>query len=103
MQPEVSPLPTLSNSTEHRASLYSMAAAAAGVSLMALASSAEAKVVITTHISIPVTGTVSLDLNHDGISDIALHMGGYQPLGFRSTYLSARGSLTGNGILGRKE
>jgi hypothetical protein len=56
---------------------YSMAAAAAGVSLMALAAPAEGKVVITTHINIPVTSTVSLDLNHDGVADIQIGICGY--------------------------
>ena len=57
---------------EHHTIAYSMAAAAAGVSLMALAAPAEGKVVITTHINIPVTSTVSLDLNHDGVADIQI-------------------------------
>jgi hypothetical protein len=97
---------------EHRSMAYSMAAAAAGVSLMALAAPAEGKVVITTHINIPVTSTVSLDLNHDGVADIQIGICGYSagnfdcssrfPLGAYSTNLSAKG-LHGGGILDSKQ
>ena len=68
MQPHDAPSKsTQVGALEHRSMAYSMAAAAAGVSLMALAAPAEGKVFITTHINIPVTSTVSLDLNHDGV------------------------------------
>ena len=76
---------------------YSKVAAAAGVSLLALAAPAEGKVVITTHINIHVTETVSLDLNHDGVPDLEFTRGGYSAenfcgvfLGFYSTCLSAK-------------
>jgi hypothetical protein len=60
---------TLPETLEHRLRSYSMAAAAAGVGLLALAHPADAEVVIT-HKVIPVTGTaVSIDINHDGIAD----------------------------------
>lgn len=106
--------PTLfgnSGTLEHRTTTYSIAAAAAGVSLLALAAPAEGKVVITTHISIQVTSTVSLDLNHDGVPDIEFikcgyHSGGTNcpnlPLGAYSTHLSANG-LNGGGILDSKQ
>jgi|HubBroStandDraft_5_1064220.scaffolds.fasta_scaffold48282_2 hypothetical protein len=97
---------------EHRSISYSMAAAAAGVSLMALAAPAEGKVVITTHINIPVTSTVSLDLNHDGVADIQIGICGYSaghfdcssrfPLGAYSSNLSAK-ALHGGGILDSKQ
>ena len=58
---DASPKSTQIGTLEHRTMAYSMAAAAAGVSLMALATPAEGKVVITTHINIAVTSTVSLD------------------------------------------
>lgn len=98
---------------EQRTKSYSMAAAAAGVSLLALAAPAEGKVVITTHISIPVTGTVNIDFNHDGVADLELKMCGYSaghflcyssafPLGAYSTNLSAR-PLNGGGILQKKQ
>lgn len=58
---------------EKSLSAYTVAAAAAGVSLLALASSAEAKVVYTpAHIRIPINGApILLDLNHDGIADFS--------------------------------
>lgn len=58
---------------EKSLSAYASAAAAAGVSLLTLASSASAKIVYTpTHTSIPEKGYVSLDLNHDGIADFII-------------------------------
>jgi hypothetical protein len=56
---------------EKRLSAYAAAAAAAGVSLLALAPPGEAKIVYTpAHISITVNGKpVPLDLNHDGVTD----------------------------------
>ena len=58
---------------EKSLSAYAVAAAAAGVSLFALASSAEAKVIYTpAHTMIPINGApVLLDLNHDGIADFS--------------------------------
>jgi len=106
------PKSTQVGTLEHRTRAYSMAAAAAGVSLMALAAPAEGKVVITTHISIPVTSTVSLDLNHDGVADIEIGICGYSaghfdctsrfPLGAYSSNLYAK-ALQGGGILDSKQ
>jgi hypothetical protein len=61
----------LSESIHHQLNMYALAAGAAGVSLVALAQLAEANIVYTSsHIHInPKTGTVWLDLNHDGIRD----------------------------------
>src|SRR5690242_14318778 len=94
---------------DQRTNSYSKAAAAAGVSLLALAVPTEAKVVITTHINIPVTETVLLDLNHDGVSDVEFIKCGYHSgnfcsffLGAYSTYLSAR-PLHGGGILEKRQ
>lgn len=63
-----------------RMKLYSLAAAAAGVSMLALSPSADAKVVITnTNIQIPLCVelspcSVSIDLNGDGIKDVKLSL-----------------------------
>jgi hypothetical protein len=59
---------------EKSLSAYAVAAAAAGVSLLAMARSAEAKIVYTAaKVSIPVNGgPVLLDLNHDGVADFTL-------------------------------
>jgi hypothetical protein len=79
-----------------------MAAAAAGVSLVALTPPAEAKVVITTHINIAITNTTSIDLNHDGIADLTFTLGGYNhALGAYSTYLNVAG-LNGGGVVEKK-
>jgi hypothetical protein len=62
---------SLSALNEHRLHLYSTAAVAAGVSMLALTPSSEAKVVITRkNIQIHVGHLLSIDLNHDGISDL---------------------------------
>jgi hypothetical protein len=66
---------TLPQTIDHRAKLYSLAAAAAGVSLLVLAQPAEATVVITVkNIPVPVLSHVSIDLNHDGVSDFSFYL-----------------------------
>jgi hypothetical protein len=51
---------------------YATAATAAGVGL--LAQTAEAKIIYTpANVSIPTTGNVIVDLNHDGVADFALY------------------------------
>jgi len=64
----------LGNEFEKRLSSYAGSAVAAGVGLLAMAKSADAKVVYTpAHIEIPVSDTqkVPLDLNHDGKVDFS--------------------------------
>lgn len=53
---------------DHRMKVYSLAAAAAGVSMLALAQPVEGKVIVTKK-NIPINGPVSIDLNKDGIAD----------------------------------
>lgn len=60
---------TVLENLEQRANLYSIAATAAGVTMLALTQPADAKVVIT-NTNIPVHGLTSLDLNNDGIPDL---------------------------------
>lgn len=60
---------TLPENFNRHVNAYSVAALAAGVSIMALAQPAEGKVVITNK-TIPVDGTVFLDLNNDGVADL---------------------------------
>ena len=64
----------LRSDTEKSLMAYVCAAAATGVSLLAMTTSADAEVVYTeAHIVIPVNGgPVTLDLNHDGVGDFAL-------------------------------
>ncbi len=64
----------LCSGLEKSLSAYTSAAMAAGVSLLAMTKSAEAKVVYTpTHTNIPINngGSVLLDLNHDGVPDFS--------------------------------
>jgi hypothetical protein len=69
----------LSESTNLRLDMYALAACAAGVGVLALAPSAEAKIVYTqTWVEIPPRQTLSLDLNHDGASDFKLSNMFYQ-------------------------
>jgi len=64
----------LSPELERALSSYTSAALAAGVGLMAIAKSAQAKIVYTpAKVPIPVDGgAVFLDLNHDGVADFVL-------------------------------
>jgi hypothetical protein len=85
---------TLSETLEHRLRSYSMAAAAASVSMLALAHPAEAEVVIT-HKVIPVNnGTVSIDINHDGIADFQL-----SELGSNGSLFLRVAPLTGGAVV----
>jgi len=63
----------LSENMEKSLTAYCAAAAAAGVSLLALVPAAEAKIIYTpTHIKIPVNGgPVSIDLDNDGDKDFS--------------------------------
>jgi hypothetical protein len=58
---------------DHRLNLYSLAASAAGVSVLALAPPAQARIVFTpAHIKITPNHKLAIDLNHDGIKDFEL-------------------------------
>ena len=64
---------TLSQTINHHLNLYSLGAAAAGVSMLALAQPAEGEVVVTkTNIHINFGDQASIDLNNDGINDFTL-------------------------------
>jgi len=94
----------LSVALEKRLSAYASAAAAAGVGLVALASSAEAKIVYTpANINIPPRGgRVLLDLNHDGNADFSFS-NGWNSLGSHTTlpFLKAGGENQANEVWGR--
>jgi hypothetical protein len=61
---------TLPDSVHERLNKYALAASAAGVSILALGQSAEARVVYTpTHRWLPLNQYHHLDLNHDGVND----------------------------------
>jgi hypothetical protein len=98
---------TLSETTDHRMKLYAVAAAAAGVSMLALAQPADAEVVITRkNIPIPLgsydTGTfpVPIDLNHDGINDFSFSLSSFAYHSFDAA-LEVR-ALTGGEVVGNE-
>jgi hypothetical protein len=58
---------------QHRLNLYALAAGAAGVSMIALATPSEAEVIYTpAHASLGCKGTYGIDLNQDGVADFTL-------------------------------
>jgi len=64
---------TFSDSFRHRLNMYTLAASAAGVGMLALAQPAEAKVIYTkTHKVIAGADQYYLDLNHDKITDFTI-------------------------------
>ena len=63
----------LSESLHRQLNSYALAASTAGVGLLALGQSAEAKVVYTpAHKWLPINKNFYLDLNHDGVNDFQL-------------------------------
>jgi hypothetical protein len=86
----------LASRLDKRLLAYSAAATAAGVGLLAMTQSAEAKIVYTAaNVTIPVNGgLVPLDLNNDGVPDFGFSLGQYSggrrfPLGFFAASLAA--------------
>jgi hypothetical protein len=80
---------------------YCLAATAAGVATLALAEPADAKVVITTNINIPISGVTQVDLNHDGVEDITFSTFRTGCHGCSTTDLYARGAIAGNEVQGK--
>jgi hypothetical protein len=63
----------LSPSVDSQVAMYALVASAAGVGVLALAQSAQAKIVYTkTHVVIGTNHIYELDLNHDGIADFKI-------------------------------
>jgi hypothetical protein len=95
---------TVSPATYHQLKMYALAANAAGVSLLVLAQSTEAKIVYTAaHRVIRANSAFQLDLNHDGTTDFLIQQVGYcnsdSCYGFQR-YLLAKGTF-GNVVQGR--
>jgi hypothetical protein len=67
---------------------YCIAAATAGVGMLALTQSADAKVIIVNR-SIPIGGNLNLDLNNDGIADVNFSLFSTQAHYFRAASLDA--------------
>jgi hypothetical protein len=64
----------LSESTDGQLNMYTLAASAAGVGLLALAMPSEARIVYTpAHKTIRPNSRLGIDLNHDGLIDFAIH------------------------------
>src|SRR5579863_1553594 len=86
---------TLSDSLQRHLNAYALAASAAGVGVLTLAQSSQAKIVYTpAHVTIGYGGvhTFSLDLNHDGIADFALDASAVGPSYSLNAYAYPRGS-----------
>jgi hypothetical protein len=89
----------LSDLTNRHLNLYSLAASAAGVSVFALASPAQAKIIYTPAHERIVQDT-PVDLNHDGINDFALNPGSGTNGGFSFRYLAGFASRHKNALVG---
>ncbi len=106
MQRNLSADHALPETINDRMKLYSVAAAAAGVSILALAQPAEAEMIVTKR-SLPIIheSPVSLDLNKDGIADFQFSLFTYRDVGRYSTRasLNMRALTRGAVIASRKE
>jgi hypothetical protein len=93
----------LSESVLRRLNMYARAAGAAGVGILALAQSAEAKIVYTkTHQVIGTNGIYNLDLNHDGVVDFLILESGYATFnGTRASNTLLAKEALGNAVEGR--
>jgi hypothetical protein len=87
---------------DHRVKLYSLSAAAAGVSVLALTQASVGEVVITKkNIPLNTGGPVSIDLNKDGLADFQFSITSYRTT--RSSHLHLRETvkpLTHGGLIG---
>jgi hypothetical protein len=91
----------LSTAFDNNLSVYSLAAVAAGVSMLAAAAPAEGKVVVTTKtIHLPLNQIVSLDLNRDGVTDFQFNLS-YELLACDGGGSLAMRIPTGNGVVGQ--
>lgn len=96
--------PSLPETIEHRMKLYSVAAAAASISVLALVQPADATVVITRKnipLVPPVDGQilVSIDLNNDGITDFEFSANSFKSTSFNAAIAilpKSGGNVVGN-------
>ncbi len=91
----------LSESLQRHLNAYALAASAAGVGMLSLAQSAEAKIIYTkTHAVIGSNHTYKLDLNHDRIADFELRNYRF----FTDTYVATFSALpaqSNNRVVGK--
>src|SRR5215831_15886156 len=95
-----------SDSVPRNLNMYALAAGAAGVSMLALAQPADAKIVYTpTNVKFGEGSTYNLDLNHDGITDFVIdnvnNNGWCKGRRWRNYYLIAKPANHGNGVVAR--
>jgi len=89
----------LSDSLHQQLKMYTLAASAAGVSLLALAQPGEAEIVYTpANRPFPHNKTVFLDLNKDGTNDFKFMLVSYHHTGGATVNLQVQGSGSNNGI-----
>jgi len=94
---------SLSQSVHHQVTMYALAASAAGVGVLALAQSAEAKIVYTkTHVVIGTNHIYELDLNHDGIADFKIDNHSFFTDTIVAT-LSAVPAQANNAVVGKQQ
>jgi hypothetical protein len=86
------------NDINHRLSLYTAAAVAAGVGVLALAQPAKGEVIVTTKKIQIDDGPVYVDLNNDGVSDFEFSFASYRDPLFHAD-LTAK-ALTGGEVVG---
>jgi hypothetical protein len=92
---------TLPETIDHRAKLYSLVAAAAGVSMLALAQPAEAEIIITNKtIPIQVGTPLLLDLNGDGTADFSFYLASNSSHGTVHLYSLFVNPLEGGEVIG---
>lgn len=103
MQRTPQPASNLSDSVHQHLNMYAIAAGAAGVSMLALAQPAEAKVVYTNTglIAIGWNSNYPLDLNHDGKSDFTIQNTRFYVTSGGLSSLSIRGA-PGNKVGGNE-
>jgi len=90
----------LSTSAQHQLKLYALAASAAGVGVLALAQTAEGKIVYTSaHKMVRLNHALPIDLNHDGIHDFDVLNLSHHSTSPYGDYVAAEPLNSGNQIL----
>jgi hypothetical protein len=89
------------HSLDHSLRLYSIAAGAAGMSMLALQCPANAEIVFTpTHALITTKGQFTIDFNHDGIADFVLVNGTSFETNASCSFCGQHLKVSGNGNAG---
>jgi len=100
------PAAKLRDEFDKRLSAYANCAVAAGVSLLVMSRSADAKIVYTpADIQIPTNSSVPIDLNHDGVADFSFAnnsgVNGYPQFTLEVSPARSRNGVWGRGASGR--